>query len=113
MFTGIYYQKRFSPPLLAKTIIKEFQDSEQNLRRKLIFRPNHSNFITDGKCQVAFFSSNFALSLDFTLEVIIDYGSAFVTYGKITETKSSRNESSFPAEVPLIKLIGQVICSRP
>ena len=24
------------------------------------------------------------------LEVIIDYGSAFVTYGKITETKSSR-----------------------
>ena len=114
MFTGIYYQKRFSPALLpAKTIIKEFQDSEQNLRRKLIFRPNHSNFITDGKCQVAFFSSIFALCLDFTLEVIIDYGSAFVTYGKITETKSSRNESSFPAEVPLIKLIGQLICSRP
>ena len=40
------------------------------------------------------------------LEVIIDYGSAFDTYGKVTETKSSRKESSFPAEVPLIKLIG-------
>ena len=39
------------------------------------------------------------------LEVIIDYGSAFVTYGKITGTKSSRKESSFPAEVPLIKVI--------
>ena len=39
------------------------------------------------------------------LEVIIDYGSAFVTYGKITEKKSSRKESSFLAEVPLIKLI--------
>ena len=113
MFTGIYYQKRFSPALLAKTIIKEFQDSEQNLRRKLIFRPNHSHFITDGKCQVAFFFSNFALSLDFTLEVIIDYGSAFVTYGKITETKSSRNESSFPAEVPLIKLIGAANLQSP
>ena len=40
------------------------------------------------------------------LEVIIDYGSAFVTYGKITETKWSRKESSFPAEVPLIKFTG-------
>ena len=39
------------------------------------------------------------------LEVIIDYGSEFVTYGKITGTKSSRKESSFPAEVPLIKVI--------
>ena len=28
------------------------------------------------------------------LEVIIAYGSAFVTYGKMTETKSSRKESS-------------------
>ena len=28
------------------------------------------------------------------IEVIIAYGSAFVTYGKITETKSSRKESS-------------------
>ena len=34
-------------------------------------------------------------------EVIIDFLSAFVTLGKITETKSSRKESSFPAEVPL------------
>jgi len=40
------------------------------------------------------------------LQVIVDYGSAFVTYGKITEMKSSRKESSFPAEAPLIKLIG-------
>ena len=32
--------------------------------------------------------------------VNIDYGSAFVTYGKITETKSSRKEPSFLAEVP-------------
>ena len=39
------------------------------------------------------------------LEVIIDYGSEFATYGKITGTKSSRKESSFPAEVPLIKVI--------
>ena len=39
-------------------------------------------------------------------EVIIDYGSSFVTYGKITETKSSHKDSSFPAEVPLIRLIG-------
>ena len=30
----------------------------------------------------------------------------FVKYGKITEKKSSGKESSFPAEVPLIKLIG-------
>ena len=56
MFTGIYYQKGFSPALLAKTIIKEFQDSEQNLRQKRIFRPNRSNFISDVKCQVAFLS---------------------------------------------------------
>ena len=33
----------------------------------------------------------------------LDYRSAF---GKITETKSSPKESSFPAEAPLIKLIG-------
>ena len=39
------------------------------------------------------------------LEVIIDNGSAFLTYKKIKETKSSRKEYSFPAEVPLIKLI--------
>ena len=56
MFTGMYYQKGFSSALLAKTIIKEFQDPEQNLTRKRIFRPNRSNFISDGKCQVAFFS---------------------------------------------------------
>ena len=36
----------------------------------------------------------------------LDYGSVFVTCGEITETKSSRKESSFPAEAPLIKLIG-------
>ena len=40
------------------------------------------------------------------LEVIIDNESAFVTYENITETKSSRKESRFPAEVPLLKLIG-------
>ena len=34
------------------------------------------------------------------------YGSAFVSYGKITETNSSRKESSFPAEVPPINSIG-------
>ena len=39
------------------------------------------------------------------LEAIIDNGSAFLTYEKIKETKSSRKESSFQAEVPLIKLI--------
>ena len=66
MFTGIYYQKGFSPALVAKTIIKEFQDSEQNLRQKLIFRPNRSNFISDVKCQVAFVS-NFALSLEISI----------------------------------------------
>ena len=48
--------KGFSSALLAKTIIKEFQDPKQNLTRKRIFRPNRSNFISDGKCQVAFFS---------------------------------------------------------
>ena len=45
-------------------------------------------------------------STTYQLEVIFDYGSVFVAYGKITETKSSPTESSFPAQVPLIKLIG-------
>ena len=45
-----------------------------------------------------------AWKLVLVLEVIIDYGSAFVTSGKITETKSSRKESSFLAKVALIKL---------
>ena len=45
--------------------------------------------------------------------VIIDYGCAFVTCGKITETQSSRKESSFPAEVALIKLIGVVNLQSP
>ena len=36
------------------------------------------------------------------LEVIIDHGFMFVTFRKIMETKLSRKESSFPAEVPLI-----------
>ena len=40
------------------------------------------------------------------IEVIVDYGSVFVTYRKITEIKSSWKESSVLAEVPLIKLIG-------
>ena len=39
------------------------------------------------------------------IEVIVDYGSVFVTYRKITEIKSSWKESSVLAEVPLIKLI--------
>ena len=51
------------------------------------------------------------------LEVIIDYGSACDTYGKVTETatetKSSRKESSFPAEEPLIKLIGAANSQSP
>ena len=47
------------------------------------------------------------------LEVIIDYGSAFVTYGKITKMKSSRKESSFPAKVPLIILIGEANLQSP
>ena len=47
------------------------------------------------------------------LEVIIDYGSAFVNYGKITETKSSWKKSTFPAEVPLIKLIGAANLQSP
>ena len=42
----------------------------------------------------------------FGREVISDCRSSFVTYRKITETKSSRKESSFSAEVPLTKLIG-------
>ena len=47
------------------------------------------------------------------LEVIIDYGSAFDIYGKVTKTKSSRKESSFPAEEPLIKLIGAANFQSP
>ena len=47
------------------------------------------------------------------LEVIIDYGSACDTYGKVTETKSSRKESSFPDEEPLIKLIGAANSQSP
>ena len=47
------------------------------------------------------------------VEAIIDNGSAFVTYEKITETKSSRYESSFPAEVPLMKLIGAANLQSP
>ena len=47
------------------------------------------------------------------LEAIIDNGSAFVTYEKIKETKSSRKESSFPAEVPLIKLLGVANLQSP
>ena len=49
------------------------------------------------------------------LEVIIDYGSALVTYLTITETttKSSRKESSFLAAVPLIKLIGAANLQSP
>lgn len=39
------------------------------------------------------------------IEVIVDYGSVFVTYGKITEMKLSWKESSFLPEVPLVKLI--------
>ena len=39
------------------------------------------------------------------LEVIIDYGSAFVTYGNEIESK----ETSFPAEMPLTKLAEAVI----
>ena len=47
------------------------------------------------------------------IEVIVDYGSGFVTYRKITEMKSSRKESSFLAEVPLIKLIGVANLQSP
>ena len=47
------------------------------------------------------------------LEAIIDNGSAFVTYEKITETESGRKESSFPAEVPLMKLIGAANLQLP
>ena len=36
-----------------------------------------------------------------------------ITYGKITETKSSRKESSFLAEVPLLKLIGVANLQSP
>ena len=50
----------------------------------------------------------------FGREVISDCRSSFVTYGKITETKSSRKESSFPAEgLPLIKLIGSANLQWP
>ena len=47
------------------------------------------------------------------IEVIIDYGSAFVTYGKITETKSRQKGSSFPAKVPLIILKGEADLQSP
>ena len=47
------------------------------------------------------------------IEVIVDYGSGFVTYRKITEMKSSRKETSFLAEVPLIKLIGAANFQSP
>ena len=48
------------------------------------------------------------------LEVIIDNGQlAFFTYGKVTETKSGRKEYSFPAEAPLIKLIGGANLQSP
>ena len=40
-------------------------------------------------------------------------GSAFVALGKITETKSSLKESSFPAEVPPIKLMGVANLQSP
>ena len=52
-------------------------------------------------------------TLKMLIYVIIDYGSGFVTYGKITETKSSRKEPSFAAEVPLIKLIGAAYLQSP
>ena len=61
-------------------------------------------FSVGGQCDLSH-KANKSLCVN-KLEVIIDYGSAFVTYGKIKETKSSGKESSFPAEVPLIKLIG-------
>ena len=47
------------------------------------------------------------------IEVIVDYRSGFVTYRKITEMKSSQKESSFLAEVPLIKLIGAANFQSP
>ena len=47
------------------------------------------------------------------IDEIVDYGSGFVTYRKITEMKSSHKESSFLAEVPLIKLIGAANFQSP
>ena len=47
------------------------------------------------------------------VEAIIDNGSAFVTYEKIKETKWSRKESSFLAEMPLIKLLGVANLQSP
>ena len=47
------------------------------------------------------------------IEVIVDRGSVFVTYRKIMEMKSSHKESSFLAEVPLIKLIGAANFQSP
>ena len=47
------------------------------------------------------------------IEVIVDYGSGFVTYRKITEMESSRKGSSSLAEVPLIKLIGAANLQSP
>ena len=58
------------------------------------------------------FTPSFSISI-LLQEVIIDYGSSFVTYGKITETKSSHKDSSFPAEVPLIRLIGVANLNLP
>ena len=53
------------------------------------------------------------VSIYYWIVVIIDYGSVFVTYGKITEIKSSRKESSFPAKVRVIKLMGAANLQSP
>lgn len=50
--------------------------------------------------------TGFTVQITNVLEIIIDYKSAFVTYEKITETKSSQKESSFLAEVILKKIMG-------
>jgi len=53
------------------------------------------------------------LFIPWILEVVIDYGSAFVTNGKIMETKLSQKESSFPAKVSLIKVTGLANLQSP
>ena len=65
----------------------------------------HGRIVLNGNFKIAFYKRNLPkeqgseiiraeiLKPLMKLEVIIVYGSAFVTYGKMTETKSSRKES--------------------
>ena len=115
MFTGIYYQKVFHQLCWRRRLLKNFKTRSKIWHENEYFVQIARTLSAMGSVKLRFFLKFCSESwisyteiqvYSFTLEVIIDYGSAFITYGKITETKSSPNESSFPAEVPQIKLIG-------